>query len=98
MRYRMMTAAGVLALMASGVGAQTVDKRVSLEPAHSPFTYEALGATPSLRFDKTTTTGGEKVVAARDNAAARDSINRAATPSDTATVASPSGLPRAARQ
>lgn len=49
MRYQMMIAAGVLALMAFGASAQTAQKRTSTEVINSPFTYEALGATPSLQ-------------------------------------------------
>lgn len=66
MNYRFITAA-VLALSTVGVSAQTADKPVSLEPAHSPFTYEVLGATPSLRLTKRVTPTDEaKVAMARD--------------------------------
>ena len=63
MRYTTLFVAGVLTLMALGASAQsagkqptvdqqqTADKRkgASTEPLNSPFTYEALGATPSLK-------------------------------------------------
>ena len=94
MSYRMMTA-GIVALMAFGASAQTADKRASLEPAHSPFTYEALGATPTVRLSKAASAGEERVAAARDRG------NGTATPSrpnDTARVENPLGLPRATRQ
>ena len=54
MRYRIITAS-VLALMVCGVSAQNADRRVSTEPVNSPFTYEALGATPSVRPNKKNT-------------------------------------------
>ena len=66
MNYRFITAA-VLALSTVGVSAQTADKPASLEPAHSPFTYEALGATPSLRLTKRAAPVDDtKVAVARD--------------------------------
>ncbi len=63
MRYTTLFVAGVLTLMAFGASAQsagkqpTVDqqqtadtrKRASSEPINSPFTYEALGATPTVK-------------------------------------------------
>jgi hypothetical protein len=63
MRYTTLFVAGVLTLMAFGASAQsagkqpTVDqqqtaekrKPASTEPLNGPFTYEALGATPSLK-------------------------------------------------
>ena len=67
MRYRIVTA-GLLALMAFGASAQTVDKRPPLEPAHSPFTYEVLGATPSLQLGKRKTSDSEaKLAVARES-------------------------------
>ena len=67
MRYRIVTA-GLLALMAFGASAQTVDKRPSLEPAHSPFTYEVLGATPSLELGKRKAADSEaRLAAARES-------------------------------
>jgi hypothetical protein len=67
MRYRIVTA-GMLALMAFGASAQTVDKRPSLEPAHSPFTYEVLGATPSLQLGKRKASDNEaRLAAARES-------------------------------
>ena len=41
--------AAVLSAFALGANAQSVTQKPSMEPATSPFTYEALGATPSLR-------------------------------------------------
>jgi len=69
MRYRIVTA-GLLALMAFGASAQTVDKRPSLEPAHSPFTYEVLSATPSLGNRKASDSE-TKLVAARERKSSR---------------------------
>ena len=67
MRYRIITA-GMLALAAFGASAQTVDKRPSLEPAHSPFTYEVLGATPSLQLGKRKASDNEaRLAAARES-------------------------------
>ena len=66
MSYRVITA-GMLTLMAFGANAQGIDKQPSMEPAHSPFTYEALGATPSLQLGKRTARDGEaKLAAARE--------------------------------
>ncbi len=66
MSYRVISA-GVLTLMAFGANAQSIDKRLPMEPAHSPFTYEALGATPSLQLGKRTAPDGEaKLAAARE--------------------------------
>jgi len=42
--------AAVLSAFALGASAQSVNQRPSMEPAASPFTYEVLGATPSLRL------------------------------------------------
>ena len=53
MSYRVITA-GMLTLIAFGANAQSSDKQPSMEPAHSPFTYEALGATPSLQLGRRT--------------------------------------------
>ena len=66
MRYTTLFVAGVLTLMAFGASAQTAGKqptvdqqqtadkrkRASTELINSPFTYEALGATPSLQVKK----------------------------------------------
>lgn len=49
MRYRIIVAS-LLTFIALNASAQTVDKRPSMEPVGSPFTYEALGATPSLNL------------------------------------------------
>ena len=79
MRYTTLFAAGVLTLMAFGASAQsagkqpTVDqqqnadkrKRASTEPLNSPFTYEALGATPSLQVKKRSKPASEEKVAAK---------------------------------
>jgi len=64
MRYQMMIAAGVLALMTFGASAQTAPRRTSAEPINSPFTYGALGATPSLQTKKRAKPAGEEKVAA----------------------------------
>lgn len=79
MRYTTLFVAGVLTLMAFGASAQsagkqpTVDqqqnadkrKRPSTEPINSPFTYEALGATPSPRIKKRSKPASEEKVAAK---------------------------------
>ena len=66
MNYRFIAAA-VFALSAVGVSAPTADKPNSLEPSHSPFTYEVLGATPSLRLTKKAAPVDDaKVAVARD--------------------------------
>lgn len=66
MRYRIITAS-VLASMVFGVSAQNADRRVSTEPSTSPFTYEALGATPSVRPKKNTAPAGKNRAAAGDS-------------------------------
>ena len=67
MNYRFITAA-VLALSTVGVSAQTAKKPASLEPAHSPFTYEVLGATPSLQLGKRKASDSEaRLAAARES-------------------------------
>ena len=67
MRYRIITA-GMLTLAAFGASAQTLDKRPSLEPAHSPFTYEVLGATPSFQLGKRKASDNEaRLAAARES-------------------------------
>ena len=45
--------AAVLSALAVGASAQSTGQRPSTEPVASPFTYEVLGATPSLRLKKT---------------------------------------------
>jgi hypothetical protein len=88
MSYRIVTA-GMLALMALGASAQTVDKRPSLEPAHSPFTYEVLGATPSLQLGNRKASDSEaKVVAARERKS-RSTTGASSPRDDSATVESP---------
>jgi len=42
--------AAVLSAFAVGASAQSVGQRSAMEPATSPFTYEVLGATPTLRL------------------------------------------------
>ena len=78
MRYTTLFAAGVLTLIAFGASAQTAGKeptvdqqqtadkrkRASTEPINSPFTYEALGATPSLQTKKRAKPAGDEKVAA----------------------------------
>jgi hypothetical protein len=51
MRYRTLIAA-LSTFAAFSAVAQPLDKRQSMEPVGSPFTYEALGATPSLRLNR----------------------------------------------
>ena len=70
MSYRVITA-GMFTLMAFGANAQGIDKRPLMEPAHSPFTYEALGATPSLQLGKRTAPDGDA-----KRATARERKNR----------------------
>ena len=79
MRYTTLFAAGVLTLMAFDASAQsagkqpTVDqqqnadkrKHASSEPINSQFTYEALGATPSLQVKKRSKPASEEKVAAK---------------------------------
>ena len=66
MSFRVITA-GMLTLMAFAANAESIDKRLSMEPAHSPFTYEALGATPSLQLGKRRAPDSEaKLAAARE--------------------------------
>ena len=89
MSYRVITA-GTLALMAFGVNAQSVDKRPSMEPVHSPFTYEALGATPSLQLGKRTAPDGEAKLAAAREGKSRSTTTRASSDRDESlTVESP---------
>ena len=64
MRYPTMIAAAVLTLIAFDASAQTAKKRASTEPINSPFTYQALGATPSLQTKKRAKPAGEESVAA----------------------------------
>ena len=86
MRYRIVTA-GLLTLMAFAASAQTVDKRISLEPAHSPFTYEVLGATPSLGNRKASDSE-TKLVAARERKS-RSTTGASSPRDESATVESP---------
>jgi hypothetical protein len=79
MRYTTLFAAGVLTLMTFDASAQsagkqpTVDqqqnadkrKRASTEALNSPFTYEALGATPSLQVKKRSKPASEEKVGAK---------------------------------
>ena len=97
MRYTTLFVAGVLTLMAFGASAQsagkqpTVDqqqqtadkpKRASSEPLNSPFTYEALGATPSLK--KRSKPASEEQVAAKPaKGTKKDSPARTTEPAST---------------
>ena len=77
MRYTTLLAAGVLTLIAFGASAQTAGKqstvdqqqtadkrkRASTEPLNSPFTYEALGATPSFQVKRRGKPASEEKVA-----------------------------------
>ena len=79
MRYTTLFAAGVLTLMTFDAGAQTAGKpptveqqqtadkpkRASTEPINSPFTYEALGATPSLQVKRRSKPFSDEKVASK---------------------------------
>ena len=79
MRYTTLFAAGVLTLMTFDAGAQTAGKpptveqqqtadkpkRASTEPINSPFTYEALGATPSLQVKRRSKPASDEKVASK---------------------------------
>ena len=95
MRYTTLFAAGVFTLMALDAGAQTTGKqptvgqqqssdnrkRASTEPLNSPFTYEALRATPSLQVKKRNNPAIEENVAAKPAKGARkDSSARSKEP------------------
>jgi len=96
MRYTTLFVAGVLTLMAFGASAQsagkqpTVDqqqttdkrKRASSEPINSPFTYEALGATPSLKRPSKPASE-EKVAAKPAKGTKKDSPARSNEPAST---------------
>jgi hypothetical protein len=57
----------MLTLVAFAAKAESIQKRLSMEPANSPFTYEALGATPSLQLGKPRAPDSEaKLAAARE--------------------------------
>ena len=84
MRYRIITAS-VLASMVFGASAQNADRRVSTEPSTSPFTYEALGATPSVRpTRKDTAPSGKNKTTARDSKGAAASRSNEPLAADTA--------------
>jgi hypothetical protein len=97
MRYRIVTA-GLLALAAFGASAQTVDKRPSLEPAHSPFTYEVLGATPSLQLGKRTASESEARLAAARERKSRSTTGASSPRDESATLESPLRSPRDTKQ
>ena len=93
MRYTTLFVAGVLTLMAFGASAQsagkqpTVDqqqtadkrKRASSEPINSPFTYEALGATPTVK-KRSKPASEEKVATKPAKDARKDSPARSNEP------------------
>jgi hypothetical protein len=84
MRYRIITAS-VLASMVFGASAQNAERRVSTEPATSPFTYEALGATPSAQPKKKNTAPADKNrTTARDSKGIASSGSSAPLAADTA--------------
>ena len=84
MRYRIITAS-VLASMVFSASAQNADRRVSTEPATSPFTYEALGATPSVRPNKKNTApAGKNKNTARDSKGTPASRSNESLAADTA--------------
>ena len=93
MRYTTLFAAGVLTLIAFGASAQSADKqptadqqqtadkrkRASSEPINSPFTYEALGATPTAK-KRSKPAGDEKVAAKPAKGTKKDSPARSNEP------------------
>jgi hypothetical protein len=87
MNYRFITAA-VLALSTVGVSAQTAQKPASLEPAHSPFTYEVLGATPSLQPGKRKASDSEARLAAAPESNSKSTIGASSPRDEPATVES----------
>ena len=87
MSYRVITA-GMFTLMAFGANAQSIDKQPSMEPAHSPFTYEAVGATPSLQLGKRTARDGEATLAAARERKSRSTLE-ASRRDESATVQKP---------
>jgi len=74
MRYHILVAA-LSTLAAFSAGAQPANTRPSMEPVGSPFTYEALGATPSLRLHKRTPRAEAPTVATAES----DAVSKAAT-------------------
>lgn len=81
----------VLSTLATfSAGAQQTEKRPSMEPVGSPFTYEVLGATPSLRLHmqepraETPATAAQTRVAGKADpkAAAREQSNAIAGAED----------------
>ena len=87
MSYRVITA-GMLALMALGANAQSIDKRPSMEPAHSPFTYEVLGATPSLQLGKRKASDSEARLAAARESKSKNTTGASSPRDESATVES----------
>lgn len=93
MRYTTLFVAGVLTLMAFGASAQSAGKqptadqqqtadnrkRASSESLNSPFTYEALGATPSLK-KRSKPASEEKVAAKPTKGTHKDSPARSSAP------------------
>ncbi|MEP6607163.1 MAG: hypothetical protein ABJA83_00615 [Burkholderiaceae bacterium] len=69
MRNRILVAAA-LTLVSCGAMAESVATRPSMEPATSPFTYEVLDATPSLRL-KMPSPRTETPAVTRDEASAK---------------------------
>ena len=96
MRYTTLFVAGVLTLIAFGASAQiagkhspvdqqqTADKRkrASTEPLNGPFTYEALGATPSVKKPRKAASE-EKVATKPAQAPKKDSPARSSDPAST---------------
>jgi hypothetical protein len=87
MNYRFITAA-VLALSTVGVSAQTAQKPATLEPAHSPFTYEVLGATPSLQLGKRKASDSEARLAAARESNSKSTTGASSPRDEPATVES----------
>jgi hypothetical protein len=95
MRYRILVAT-LSTLAAFSAGAQPVDKRPSMEPVGSPFTYEVLGATPSLRFHKRTPRTDSPAVANVETRGERNADSKAAVGEQTGTTAAVEHRRRAA--
>lgn len=101
MRTSIATLAAVLMLAGSGVYAQQAPVRS--EGSFSPFTYERLGATPSIRLDRAARPADSKEAEAKAQAAlkspatvsAQDAARAAAARAET--VPAPATTPTAAR-
>ncbi len=70
MRNQILVAA-VSVLAAFSASAQQAEERPSMEPVGSPFTYEVLGATPSVRLHLQRPRAAAPAVAAETNSTAK---------------------------